>query len=418
MCARVFLLIFVIFCPLEAFVKSLSPGLSAGILTDTTSRKSAFALSVENQFEFPVNASAEFQYSKGRYSLALLLSPRFFVYPFLGLQRDLKDKGIFIPLGLGVRLRVSDGFSLQAEARYNKAISSWRNNSAGALLGFSYDFPLSDEDRDGVKNASDRCPRTPRYIKVDMYGCPLDSDGDGVFDGIDRCPSTPFAAFVDSLGCPFDSDSDGVYDGVDICPGTPRTINVDSVGCPIDSDKDNVPDFEDSCANTPVGATVDKFGCPRDSDFDGVFDGIDRCPMTPTGIEVDKYGCPLFLPVTFEVVYDPLDEFGNLKPALLKSLDLLAKRIRAYPNRIIELGGYTDSEGSAPYNINRAKAMVNKIRDYIVSKGVLPETLKLAYYGEVNFIADNSTPQGRAKNRRVEFKFVGDTLNEKKTEGK
>jgi outer membrane protein OmpA-like peptidoglycan-associated protein len=62
--------------------------------------------------------------------------------------------------------------------------------------------------------------------------------------------------------------------------------------------------------------------------------------------------------------------------------------------------------------------MVNKIRDYIVSKGVLPETLKLAYYGEVNFIADNSTPQGRAKNRRVEFKFVGDTLNEKKTEGK
>ncbi len=89
---------------------------------------------------------------------------------------------------------------------------------------------------------------------------------------------------------------------------------------------------------------------------------------------------------------------------------MLALRIRAYPNKVIELGGYTDSEGSIPYNIGRAKIMVNKVKDYLLSKGVPAENLVLAYYGKKNFIADNTTPQGRAKNRRVEFKFLYDKI--------
>jgi len=39
-------------------------------------------------------------------------------------------------------------------------------------------------------------------VKVDAKGCPVDSDGDGVFDGLDRCPETPRGVKIDSSGCP------------------------------------------------------------------------------------------------------------------------------------------------------------------------------------------------------------------------
>jgi OOP family OmpA-OmpF porin len=61
---------------------------------------------------------------------------------------------------------------------------------------------FSDEDRDGVSDANDRCPGTPDDVNVNDDGCPVDSDGDGVFDYKDRCPDTPKQVKVDTFGCP------------------------------------------------------------------------------------------------------------------------------------------------------------------------------------------------------------------------
>jgi len=58
-----------------------------------------------------------------------------------------------------------------------------------------------DSDGDGVTDDLDRCPNTPRGVKVDVHGCPLDSDGDGVADYLDKCPNTPKGATVDARGC-------------------------------------------------------------------------------------------------------------------------------------------------------------------------------------------------------------------------
>ena len=44
-----------------------------------------------------------------------------------------------------------------------------------------------------------------------------------------------------------DTDDDGVSDGEDICPDTPPNVRVDEFGCPVDSDKDGVPDYLDKC---------------------------------------------------------------------------------------------------------------------------------------------------------------------------
>jgi outer membrane protein OmpA-like peptidoglycan-associated protein len=70
-----------------------------------------------------------------------------------------------------------------------------------------------DSDGDGVTDARDRCPGTPRGERVDSKGCPSDSDGDGVFDGQDRCPDTPRGTAVDDKGCPEKAKATPLFEG-------------------------------------------------------------------------------------------------------------------------------------------------------------------------------------------------------------
>jgi OOP family OmpA-OmpF porin len=60
---------------------------------------------------------------------------------------------------------------------------------------------VMDSDGDGVPDDLDKCPNTPKGVKVDADGCPLDTDGDGVPDHLDECPDTPKGATVNSVGC-------------------------------------------------------------------------------------------------------------------------------------------------------------------------------------------------------------------------
>ena len=61
---------------------------------------------------------------------------------------------------------------------------------------------------------------------------PKDEDGDGVIDENDKCPNTPKGIKVNEIGCELDSDDDGVKDSKDQCPGTSKEFVVDGYGCP------------------------------------------------------------------------------------------------------------------------------------------------------------------------------------------
>lgn len=104
-----------------------------------------------------------------------------------------------------------------------------------------------DSDGDGVYDNMDKCPRTPKGVKVDAKGCCIDSDGDGVCNYLDKCPGTPRGAKVDAKGCCLDADGDGVCDSLDRCPKTPIDARgVDAQGCwnieniLFDTDKSNI----------------------------------------------------------------------------------------------------------------------------------------------------------------------------------
>jgi OOP family OmpA-OmpF porin len=94
---------------------------------------------------------------------------------------------------------------IAATSSCGAAVSADSLASGAGMAAFVKDVLLTqqaDSDGDGVPDTKDRCPNTPRGVKVDASGCPLDSDGDGVYDYLDKCPGTPRGTKVDAQGCP------------------------------------------------------------------------------------------------------------------------------------------------------------------------------------------------------------------------
>ena len=224
-----------------------------------------------------------------------------------------------------------------------------------------------------------------------------------------RTGAEPKAVAAVSPGTSADSDNDGIPDINDECPKTPALARglVDIRGCPVDSDCDAVPDYRDNCPGNPLGALVDAEGCPLDSDNDGIPDGLDDCPDSEPGLAVDRTGCvdlsglqkPMILNIkyesgSFEIDRPTRERLDDLSRILLKATGIK-----------VEINGYTDNIGTSEANKALSQKRANRIRDYLVSKGVDTGRLTPIGRGETNFIASNSTREGRQKNRRTELVF-------------
>jgi outer membrane protein OmpA-like peptidoglycan-associated protein len=316
--------------------------------------------------------------------------------------------------GIGLELKLTDVVGLRYQVdfgwttadKYDFFVGGKHNDcqlqhSLGIVVNFGKG--KRDQDKDGVYDDFDKCPNTPKGVKVDTNGCPIDSDGDGVPDYLDKCPNTPQGAPVDANGCPIDSDGDNVPDYLDKCPNTPQGIEVDANGCPIDSDGDNVPDYLDKCPDTPKGVKVDTNGCPIDSDGDGVSDYLDKCPNTPKGVEVDENGCPVaILPEITQHVYFDTGKY-TIKSESYPVLDQIVEILKSIPGSIVTIEGHTDNTGSTELNQRLSINRANAVRDYLIKKGIDKNSITAKGFGRDKPVADNATVEGRSKNRRVEF---------------
>lgn len=100
-------------------------------------------------------------------------------------------------------------------------------------------------------------------------------------------------------------------------------------------------------------------------------------------------------------------EFNSAKitPESYPILFDAAKTLLKNPNLNVEIQGYTDNIGSEQYNKKLSQKRADAVKNYLISKGVSENRLKAVGYGEANPIADNKTAEGRAMNRRIEFKI-------------
>ncbi len=109
--------------------------------------------------------------------------------------------------------------------------------------------------------------------------------------------------------------------------------------------------------------------------------------------------------VVMKNVFFETDRYDLLNPSkveLNKLVDLLIKN----PTLKVELGGHTDNIGRDDYNLTLSENRAKTVMNYLVSKGIEPDRLSYKGYGKTQPVDTNETEEGRANNRRTEFKVV------------
>jgi outer membrane protein OmpA-like peptidoglycan-associated protein len=96
---------------------------------------------------------------------------------------------------------------------------------------------------------------------------------------------------------------------------------------------------------------------------------------------------------------------ADIKPAMRPILDQFANGLT--PNTEVRIVGHTDSTGSDELNDRLSLDRAQATRNYLVSRGVSPDQIRIAGRGEHEPVADNVSDAGRARNRRVEV-FLGE----------
>ena len=96
---------------------------------------------------------------------------------------------------------------------------------------------------------------------------------------------------------------------------------------------------------------------------------------------------------------------AELKRGSKRSLEKLAGFLKKYPDRQVQIEGYTDATGGADYNQELSERRANAVRASLLEMGVTPERITTHGYGKDSPIASNDTPAGRQMNRRVEIVF-------------
>lgn len=233
----------------------------------------------------------------------------------------------------------------------------------------------------------------------------IDTDKDGIADSADKCPE--LAGIALNAGCPADSDGDGIYDDADACPDLIGTEA--NAGCPMDTDKDGVADVKDNCPE--LAGVAANNGCPADADGDGIYDINDKCPELFG--EAERNGCPeakldeeersLLATAMKSVEFKTAS--ANLKPSSNAILDKVATLMKKYPNYKLDITGHTDNVGDPAMNVELSTARAESCLAYLQSIGIARHRISSKGYGSRQPIASNDTAGGRAKNRRVEFKF-------------
>lgn len=278
--------------------------------------------------------------------------------------------------------------------------------SLGVFLGNSTKMVGKDKDGDGVSDKNDQCPDAKGNAA--LLGCP-DGDSDGIPDKDDKCATVWGPA--ENNGCPYqDKDGDGVLDKDDKCPTVAGTK--ENGGCPGDSDKDGVADNVDKCPN--VAGLPRYSGCPiPDTDGDGLNDELDKCPNVK-GVK-ENNGCP---EVKTEIKQEIVEKVNyaakriqfkfaqaEISPESFKTLNEVVTILKDNSELKLTIEGHTSADGIYEQNMKLSSARAEKVKEYLISKGISAARLTAIGYGPTKLLNPGKTEAEKAQNRRVELKL-------------
>ena len=118
---------------------------------------------------------------------------------------------------------------------------------------------------------------------------------------------------------------------------------------------------------------------------------------------VARQGDKLYVALPSGVLFD-VDK-DVVKPEARQSLAKAAEVLVKYPDTYVTVEGHTDSTGTAQHNQALSERRAQRVKEVLVQNGVPASRLSTMGYGETDSIADNSTPEGRQANRRVQLEI-------------
>ena len=273
------------------------------------------------------------------------------------------QNAIDIPLSIGLNLKINDRFSFKVGTTYHYTNTDYIDNILDGntdkyfvnTAHIIYDLRCFDCEEKYIPEIKDD------YFVVD-------------FNALDK----------------EDEDKDGVIDIDDFCIGTPKDVKVDAKGCPIDTDNDNIPDYLDKEANSPKGAVVNSDGIQltdemseaiylsylnsasrkdANSYFKDTYpsDKFIKLTKKVVNIEGDTLLVDIYKPRLFQQIYNQQKEFENSITAA-KYFDLSSDIIYK-----LEIGKF--AEGIEASEINRLMSIKNL-------KSTLSNDFTIYYLGE------------------------------------
>jgi outer membrane protein OmpA-like peptidoglycan-associated protein len=196
-----------------------------------------------------------------------------------------------------------------------------------------------------------------------------------------------------------DTDGDGIPDDVDACPTVPEDHKEPdpSDGCPapdVDTDKDGIVDAQDACPKEPGQPDPDpkQNGCPKH-------------------IRLEGSSVRVLQQVHFQTAS------ATILPDSFPMLTELSQLLKVNPDiKHMMIEGHTDNHGNADYNLDLSKRRAASVRQWLIDHGVEGDRLQSEGYGLTRPVASNDTDEGRAQNRRVEFKILDEDADKPKSQ--
>jgi outer membrane protein OmpA-like peptidoglycan-associated protein len=99
---------------------------------------------------------------------------------------------------------------------------------------------------------------------------------------------------------------------------------------------------------------------------------------------------------------------SDMKAAAEDSVNQISDILKKYPENLVKVVGHTDSQGTEEANQRLSERRAEAVRSVMVARGFPAEAVQAVGKGEMSPVASNETPEGRAKNRRVEIEITVD----------
>lgn len=272
------------------------------------------------------------------------------------------------------------------------------------VLDYKTDPLKADTDADGLSDYdelmnyltnpllydtdNDRLSDGEEIINIKTDPLKADSDIDDLADGDEVLvyKTNPLRA---------DTDGDGLSDGGEILnyKTDPNKLDTDEDGL---SDSDELIKYKTNPNNADTDSgTVD--------DFTEVRRGTD--PLNPEDDVVKEEPIKINVPIVLEGITFAKNK-ADITPESEVVLQGALNTLKTYGEIVVEIGGHTDSDGSAEVNLNLSQKRAEAVRLWLINNGISPDRIIAKGYGAEFPRVPNNSSANKKLNRRIEFKRI------------